>query len=353
MSTDLHRNNSHAEKRYPVDEKLENPIVSVIIPTYNRASFIRETLESVLAQTYQNLDIIVVDDGSTDNTATVLADFKNQIRFFQLDQNRGGPHARNLGFRESVGDYIQFLDSDDLLDSRKIEIQMGFIVGSTDHIAYCPWARFTSDEQGHRKFFTLQQQHGLGTHEDILRKMLRGWFCPPHAYIFSRKLLEKINDGNPWDERLWQNQDIDLLYQLVFQNPKFVFCPGALVYYRKNTHSVAGEYSERTLNSRILVLEKITDRISRSSIIERYQEAIADAWLNLARDSYRVNKSRSITLAKIARNFYPDVKPRGKFLYRMIYRLNGFETAQNAWAFKELILSKIQSLRKFSRSTTG
>lgn len=97
-----------------------SPLVSIIIPTYNRAHLIGETLDSVLAQTYQNWECIVVDDGSTDGTDEVMAAYMAKDTRFQYhhrpkDRLPGGNAARNYGFEVSKGEYIQWFDSDDLM----------------------------------------------------------------------------------------------------------------------------------------------------------------------------------------------------------------------------------------------
>ena len=89
------------------------PLFSVIIPTYNRAALLREALDSVFAQSFTDYEVIVVDDGSTDETAAVVASYGSRIRYFQ-QQNQGPGAARNLGAKYATGEYIAFLDSDDL-----------------------------------------------------------------------------------------------------------------------------------------------------------------------------------------------------------------------------------------------
>lgn len=105
----------------------QQPLVSIIIPTYNRADLIGETLDSVLAQTYQNWECIVVDDGSTDHTAKLL-DFytekDSRIQYYQRPKNRpkGGNACRNYGFEVSKGEYIQWFDSDDLMTENHVDV---------------------------------------------------------------------------------------------------------------------------------------------------------------------------------------------------------------------------------------
>ena len=100
------------------------PIVSVIIPTYQHAHFVGQAIESVLAQTYEDYEIIVVDDGSTDNTSEVLAEFGNQIKAIHHQENRGLSAARNTGIMASHGSLVAFLDADDVWMPDKLEKQV-------------------------------------------------------------------------------------------------------------------------------------------------------------------------------------------------------------------------------------
>src|SRR5437868_2002167 len=106
--------------------RLKNPLVSVVIPTYNSASFLSQSIESVLQQTYDNFEVIVIDDGSTDNTEAVLSDYKDAIHY--IKKNNGGPSgARNLGIAEAKGEFIAFQDSDDLWLPEKLQLQMEYL----------------------------------------------------------------------------------------------------------------------------------------------------------------------------------------------------------------------------------
>lgn len=107
---------------------LNQPLISVVIPTYNRAQLIIETINSVLNQTYKNLEIIVIDDGSTDETEKIIKNIKDsRIRYLKHQQNLGGAKARNTGIEAATGEYICFLDSDDIWLSQKVELQLAFM----------------------------------------------------------------------------------------------------------------------------------------------------------------------------------------------------------------------------------
>ncbi|MGA7301658.1 MAG: glycosyltransferase family A protein, partial [Candidatus Sulfotelmatobacter sp.] len=103
---------------------MKNPKVSVVIPTYNRAGTVPRAIESVLAQTFTDLEVIVVDDGSSDDTGKVLGEmFGERIRYF-AQVNQGASIARNRGIEEARGEWIAFLDSDDLWEKEKLEWQL-------------------------------------------------------------------------------------------------------------------------------------------------------------------------------------------------------------------------------------
>jgi glycosyltransferase involved in cell wall biosynthesis len=113
------------------DKIMAVPSVSVIIPTYNRASFLPAAIESVLTQSFQNIEVIVVDDGSTDDTKTAVEQYKERIRYIHTDH--GGPsHARNVGMKAATGKYIAFLDSDDTYQPYKLETQVSFMEDHPD-----------------------------------------------------------------------------------------------------------------------------------------------------------------------------------------------------------------------------
>ena len=99
------------------------PLVSVVIPAYNSAAFITETVDSVLQQTYPNLEVLVIDDGSTDNTREVLKPYEEKIEYYRKD-NGGPASARNFGIRKASGVYVAFLDADDLWKEEKIDRQV-------------------------------------------------------------------------------------------------------------------------------------------------------------------------------------------------------------------------------------
>src|ERR1700735_1430197 len=151
-----------------------NPKVSVVIPTYNRADKVRRGVESVLAQTFLDLEVIVVDDGSSDETGQTLKHaFGDRIRYY-FQTNQGASVARNKGIEEARGEWIAFLDSDDLWEKEKLELQFMALerFGSQCSACYTDVRFFNHTET--RTMFHLAQENyrhedEMGVNSDVLR----------------------------------------------------------------------------------------------------------------------------------------------------------------------------------------
>jgi len=124
----------------------QDPLVSIVIPTYNYGNFVSEAVDSALAQTYNNIEVIVVDDGSTDNTKDVLVKYNESIRYIHKE-NAGLPAARNTGIEQAKGEYIAFLDSDDQWLADKVELQME-IFKSNDQVGLVSCAGYHVNDLG-------------------------------------------------------------------------------------------------------------------------------------------------------------------------------------------------------------
>ena len=231
--------------------------ISVIIPAYNRAELIGETLRSLLNQTVPAKEIIVVDDGSTDGTAeaaerefSVFRDHfsgKSNIQnptFKILRHANAGPGAaRNRGLKEATGEFIHFFDSDDIAAPNKHEVQLKALLETGADIAYGPWvkSRFAPQCKGGGKFSRISfqlsgfsaegpvlQARGLPK-GDLVQALLTNWSIVPHACLFRRSILEKAG-GFPED--IWVGEDQLLFLRCLLAGPKVVHTPETMVYYR-------------------------------------------------------------------------------------------------------------------------
>lgn len=141
-------------------------LVSVIMPSYNTARFIKETVESVLAQTYKNWELIIVDDCSTDNTDEVVSKFfpDTRIRYIKNEKNSGAAVSRNRALREAKGKWIAFLDSDDLWEAEKLEKQIAFMKSNNCHFSYTNYAEIDEESNPNGKSVTGPKhitKHGM------------------------------------------------------------------------------------------------------------------------------------------------------------------------------------------------
>lgn len=203
--------------------------LSVIIPAHNRAGLLRATLRSLLVQTVQADEILVVDDGSTDGTAEVAASFGDPVRVIR-QANAGPAAARNRGFSESRGEYIHFFDSDDLALANKHEVQLKALDQTGADIAYGPWVKGKISNSGFLAEDQVLQQSGLPA-GDLVKALLCQWSIVPHACLFRRSIIERAG-GFP--EELFVAEDQLLFLRCLLADAKVVHSPGTLELYRTN-----------------------------------------------------------------------------------------------------------------------
>lgn len=196
-----------------------NPLVSVIIPTFNRAGVVTRAIDSVLGQTYRPVEVVVVDDGSTDDTPQVLRTYGAAI--VSVVQDNAGPSgARNRGIRESKGDFIAFLDSDDLWLATKLERQVDLLqrAGRAVPCCLCDTVIRRPDQPEQSAFqiawLKLREPQGLWLNPALVLATRFVLFC--QAVLIRREVLL---DCGGFDERLWVMEDHDLALRLALRGP--------------------------------------------------------------------------------------------------------------------------------------
>ncbi|MEK6374321.1 MAG: glycosyltransferase family 2 protein [Acidobacteriota bacterium] len=197
--------------------------ISVIIPTYNYARYLRDAIDSVLAQTVAPLEIIVVDDGSTDDTPQVLTAYGAKIRAIH-QSNQGVAAARNTGVAAARGEYIAFLDSDDLWLPRKLELQIARLE-SDPSLGFVHCGAETFD--GEATLDVLEGMEGW-VGEAILRLDRMVVPVPGSGILLPKRVIEEVGD---FDVRLPPSDDWDLCYRVAARYP-IGFVPEVLVRYR-------------------------------------------------------------------------------------------------------------------------
>ncbi len=229
------------------------PLVSILIPCYNSEQWLAETIKSALAQTWKNIEIIVVDDGSTDNSLTVAKSFNSPFIKVISQKNQGASAARNRALKEAQGDFIQYLDADDLLESNKIEIQLQTLQKNTNSnvVGSGEWARFYHKPQ-EALFIPQALWQDLFPVDWLVLAWENNLMMHPAAWLLPRKISDKAGS---WNENLSLNDDGEYFSRVVLASEGVKFCQGAKSYYRSgNTGSLSGTKSLKARQSEFLSL---------------------------------------------------------------------------------------------------
>jgi len=217
-------------------------LVSVILPTYNRATLLARSIGSVLAQTDGDLELIVVDDGSEDDSASVVAGFADpRVRYVKLRQNRGLPAARNAGIVEARGAYVAYQDSDDEWHAEKLARQRRALDAHPDAaVVYCDMHRIRADG---RVFYHRSPSIVRGRIVDPDTRYWQSYMLAMQPVLMRRACLEDLR----FDERLIRFEDLDLHLRLA-QRHEFVHMAEPLVSYHETqglTTDMKAEFTGR------------------------------------------------------------------------------------------------------------
>ena len=206
------------------------PLVSILIPAYNAEKWIAESLQSAIAQTWPRKEIIVIDDGSKDRTAEVARQFASKEVKVISTENQGVSAAENLAFQVSQGDYIQYLDADDLLVPNKIERQLATLKDADTKrlLLSSQWAPFYFRTHNVR-FVQNALCQDLTPVEWLLRKMSQNLHMQTSTWLTSRELIQA---AGPWDIGLAMDHDGEYFCRVLMASEGTRFIAGTGVYYR-------------------------------------------------------------------------------------------------------------------------
>ena len=220
---------------------MDNPLVSIIIPLYNAEKYIGETITSALNQTWENKEIIIVDDGSTDNSLAIVKKFESQIVKVFTQKNTGAGTARNKGLTEAKGDFIQFLDADDILSPDKIVSQLKELVGYNNYLGLCGTAYFNAGDD-HTNAKVLREWFCAGSDDpfDFLIKLYSGHetikgyggMIQPNSWLTP---MSVINKAGFWNEELTVDDDGEFFCRVILASDGIKYSYKGINYYRKNT----------------------------------------------------------------------------------------------------------------------
>ena len=279
-------------------------LVSVIIPTYNRVKLLAESVDSIRLQSYRPIELLIVDDGSTDNTSQFVAEWSRahnlgqdfSVRYLK-QENCGAAAARNYGIAESKGEFIQFLDSDDLLHPEKIARQ---VKCSLEHnlTVYGECRRFAADSKGILLYPALARNYS----ETALRDWFEGRFIAPASFLWRR--TDVLQNG-PWDRKESFDDDGEFACRFLLNGGKWRFCPDSWSYYRIYLDS-------RVQQSIISSPDALISKLNNYKLVEKKLKELG--WFDSLRVSF---SSRYWNLAKQAA-FFPEVKDEAISCYKRL-----------------------------------
>ena len=303
-------------------------LVSILIPCYNAAQYVSQGIESALAQTWQNKEIIVVDDGSCDQSLAIARQFEDKGVQVLSQQNRGASAARNRAFHASKGKYVKFFDADDVLHPRLLEAQMARIGGSVTAVASSSWGRFYNNDLS-----TFQLSY-----ESVWRDMdARDWLVEawmnarpmmqPAIFLMPRSLVES---RGLWNESLSVVDDFEFFTRILCGATEVRFAADAPVYYRSglpfslsrraNRKAVESAYKSVSLATSCL-LDRGGGRSARKACANILQDFI-----------YTYYPEHSDLLEKVARRVGDlggsDLPPTGTRPFEQLRDIFGWKVAK-------------------------
>ncbi len=208
-------------------DNFDPTLISVVMPCYNAAPYVREAIASVLQQGYSSVELIVVDDGSTDGSTEIIQELAqtHPDRIRLLHQNRAGPYAaRNRGLALAQGNYVAFLDADDYWHPNALAELHVALTGSRADLAYCGWQNVGAAAEGPQPYVPPAMDD-----ENILAHFLKACPWPINGVLIQRQLIDSMRG---FSERRATAMDYDLWLRMLTLKPRFTRVPEVLAFYR-------------------------------------------------------------------------------------------------------------------------
>lgn len=300
--------------------------VSILIPCYNAQQWIGQAINSALGQSYPHVEVIVVDDGSTDDSVAVIKSFDGLIHW-ETQPNQGGNPTRNRLLELSKGNWIQYLDSDDYLLPDKIEKQVAVLAqNSQADIIYSPSVFEYYDNQSSRQeVLPIPEPH------DDPWVLLARWHLPQTGSPLWRK--QAIVDAGGWKMDQPCCQEHELYLRLLMAGKTFVYCNHAGSVYRQwSEDTVCRKDMGRTYTQRLRIKDRMEQYLSATSqLTKERQHAINQARFECARKIWLFNRNWAKQIIKQINSSEPSFQPSGNAApksYQLTYELLGFNFAE-------------------------
>jgi len=310
--------------------------VSIIIPLYNSEAYITQTIDSCLAQTHDNIEIIVVENGSTDKSCQVVKSIDDKrLSVFQI-LTPNAAAARNYGYQKATGTYIIFLDSDDVMASNKIELQLKAISAKPKGwVACCAWAKFKTNTK--EAVISPQKVWAIQNPIDwCLQSWMGEGMMIPGCWLIPKPIIDK---AGLWDERLSLHDDGEFMCRVLLASKGNVFVENTLVYYRQQSNSLSRDHtSKKAAESALLVYKSYQQQILKFQDSKLTRRALAR---NFSRFVYEYYPAHAQLIKEAYREINElGVKPPlvGSPSFKLIQRIVGFKLAMRLTSIKRNLI---------------
>jgi glycosyltransferase involved in cell wall biosynthesis len=321
------------------------PLVSILTPCYNSERWISETIESALSQTWPNKEIIVVDDGSSDRSVEIAGSFEPRGVKVIEQENGGASVARNRALREAQGDYIQYLDADDLLAPDKIELQINRLSQEeAGRIASCAWARF-HDEPEKGKFVVDSLWQDYSAVDWLVTSWTNGHMMATGAWLVPRAVAERAGF---WDETRCPIDDAEYFTRVILSSSGVSFCEEAREYYRSGIpDTLSKQSSSEMLGATYRAIESCTRQLLAREDSPRTRRACASFFQRYIYDVYpHVPELVQKAEAMVRSLGGSDVTYDGSNKIRLLTGLMGWKAAKRVHSFSYRFRSRFQNAGK-------
>lgn len=240
-------------------------MISVIIPAYNVGDYISECIESLLSQTYKKLEIIIVNDGSTDNTQSIIEAYQQKncnIKCINI-LNKGVSVARNVALKYAKGEFVIFIDPDDFLNNEMLEKMIRKMRETDSDVAICGYVKYFNEKCFENIFFNIDSNKIYNSYEILdllLKQRVKGFLWNK---LFKRKDLEKVNFE--FEEGRYIQDYFPVFKQLV-NSDRVVFIDEPLYYYRQRETSITGKKNEKILIDYFYAINSILNYIDKNNL---------------------------------------------------------------------------------------
>jgi glycosyltransferase involved in cell wall biosynthesis len=302
------------------------PLVSILIPCYNAEKCLSESISSAVDQTWKNIEIIIVDDGSTDSSLAIAKTFESKNIKVISQENRGASAARNQALIYAQGDFIQYLDADDLLAIDKIELQVNLVQNSyKDYLIAGEWGVFYTSRI-ETKFIKQELWQDMSSIDWLICCWQTGGMMPLHSWLVPRNIA---NQAGNWNENLSLNDDGEYFCRVILASKGVKFCVGARSYYRSGLpNSLSKQRSKPAFLSYYESVKLITERLLMDEDSYRTRYASACYWQRFVFTSYpQAPALISSAEEKIRTLGGCDLKSNGGIMFKIIRDILGWKIA--------------------------